>query len=77
MYWDGEKKQAVSVPFGDFFSVGSGKKTKYQNALFANTEGRSFNCFIPMPFRKGARIVITNESSIILSKVFFDNDYNS
>ena len=62
MYWDGEKKPAVSVPLGDFFSTGLGRTTAFQNALFSNPEGRSFNCYIPMPFRKGAKIVITNES---------------
>ena len=76
MYWDGESKPAVSVPFGDFFSVGLGRTTVFQNALFANPEGRSFNCFIPMPFKKGARIVITNESPKPIRKIFYDVDYN-
>lgn len=76
MFWDGKKMPAVSVPFGDFFSVGLGRTTPFQNALFANPEGRSFNCFIPMPFRKGARIVITNESARRLNNIFFDVDYN-
>jgi hypothetical protein len=45
MFWDGTDKPAVSVPFGDFFGVGLGQTTAFQNALFANAEGRSFNCF--------------------------------
>lgn len=76
MYWDGEKKPAVSVPFGDFFSVGLGKTTTFENALFVNGEGRSFVCFIPMPFKKGARIVVTNESQKKLNNIFFDVDYS-
>lgn len=76
MFWDNEPKPAVSVPFGDFFSVGLGKTTTFQNALFANAEGRSFNCFIPMPFRKGAKIVVTNESNKKLNYIFFDVDYS-
>src|SRR6185436_6848431 len=48
MFWDNEEIPAVSVPFGDFFGVGLGRTTTFQNALFANAEGRSFNCFIPM-----------------------------
>jgi len=63
MYWDGENKPAVSVPLGDFFGVGLGRTTAFQNSLFSNPEGRSFNCYVPMPFRKGAKIVITNESN--------------
>lgn len=63
MYWDGESKPAVSVPFGDFFGIGIGRKTPFESALFSDPEGRSFNCFISMPFRKGGRIVLTNESA--------------
>jgi hypothetical protein len=72
MYWDDEKKPAVSVPFGDFFGVGLGRTASYENELFANPEGRSFNCFIPMPFNKAARIVLTNESGKTLDMLFFD-----
>jgi Protein of unknown function (DUF2961) len=76
MYWDDESKPAVSVPFGDFFGVGLGRMTAFQNVFFANPEGRSFNCFIPMPFRKGAKIVIRNESGIDIRKIFYDVDYS-
>jgi len=75
MYWDDESKPSVSVPFGDFFSVGLGRTTAFQNIFFANPEGRSFNCFIPMPFRKGAKITVTNESGKAIRKIFFDIDY--
>lgn len=74
MFWDNEKKPAVSVPFGDFFGVGLGQTAAFENALFANPEGRSFNCFIPMPFKKAARVVITNESGKNLDMIFFDID---
>ena len=62
MYWDGATKAAVSMPLGDFFGISLGRTVAFQNALFSNPEGRSFNCYIPMPFRKGAKIVLTNES---------------
>ncbi len=74
IYWDDEKKPAVSVPFGDFFGVGLGKTAVYENALFANPEGRSFNCFIQMPFRSAARIELVNESPDDLPMVFYDID---
>lgn len=76
MFWDCEEKPAVSVPFGDFFGIGLGKTTAFQNALFANAEGRSFNSFIQMPFRKAAKIVVTNESVKKLNMIFFDVDYS-
>ena len=76
MFWDGETKPAVSVPIGDFFGNALGKTTAFQNALFTNAEGRSFNSFIQMPFKKGAKIIITNESGKTLNNIFFDVDYN-
>ncbi len=76
MYWDGADKPAVDVPFGDFFCVGLGRPVAFQSALFTDPEGRSFNCYIPMPFKKRAKVVLTNESSSNLDLLFFDIDYN-
>ncbi|MGZ3835979.1 MAG: glycoside hydrolase family 172 protein, partial [Mucilaginibacter sp.] len=75
MYWDGADKPAVDVPFGDFFCAGLGRPVAFQSALFTNPEGRSFNCYIPMPFRKGAKVVLTNESKSDLNLLYFDIDY--
>ena len=74
MYWDGSTKPAVSVPLSDFFGIGLGRTTAFQNAFFSNPEGRSFNCYIPMPFRKGARIIITNESDST-ETLFYDINF--
>ncbi|HVZ55079.1 MAG TPA: glycoside hydrolase family 172 protein [Chitinophagaceae bacterium] len=76
MFWDHESKPAVAVPFGDFFGVGLGRTAVFENALFANPEGRSFNCFIPMPFKKRALVRITNESDRDLRNIFYDVDYS-
>ncbi len=75
MFWDDASQPAVSVPFGDFFGLTLAKINAYENALFSTAEGRSFNCFIPMPFRTGARIRIVNESERIVHLVFFDVDF--
>ena len=74
MYWDGDENPAVSVPLGDFFGVALGRKTPFENAFFSDPEGRSFNSFIPMPFRTHARITITNESNTDLPLLFYDID---
>jgi hypothetical protein len=65
----------VSAPLGDFFGVGLGRMTSYQNVFFSQPEGRSFNCFIPMPFRKSAKVVVTNESDKRLGMLFFDINF--
>lgn len=72
MFWDDADRPAVAAPFGDFFGVGLGRRTAFENALFADPEGRSFNCFIPMPFKKAARVVVTNESGKDLDMLFYD-----
>src|SRR5215203_4801872 len=51
MFWDGAATPAVSAPVGDFFGVGLGQMAQFESALFSNPEGRSLNCFVPMPFR--------------------------
>lgn len=63
MFWDGSKKPAVSAPIGDFFGVAHGLLFPFESKLFLSPEGRSFNCNIPMPFKKSAYITITNESA--------------
>jgi len=75
MYWDGASRPAVSAPVGDFFGVGLGQIVTFQSALFSNPEGRSFNCFIPMPFRTGMKIVLTNQSPSNVRELFYDIDY--
>jgi hypothetical protein len=75
VYWDGAAKPAVDVPFGDFFCAGLGRPVVFESALFTDPEGRSFNCYIPMPFKTGAKVVITNESGHDLGALYFDIDY--
>jgi len=74
MTWDDADRPAVSAPLGDFFGVSLGRRAPFECALFSDPEGRSFNCFIPMPFRHGARITITNESDRRLAHLFYDVD---
>ena len=73
MYWDGADTPAVSAPFGDFFGIAHGELVPFENQFFFSPEGRSFNCTIPMPFKKSALIKITNNSS---SEVWIWYDIN-
>jgi hypothetical protein len=75
MTWDNSRTPAVSVPLGDFFGVGLGRMAKFQSALFADPEGRSFETFVPMPFRSAMKITLTNETDRDLAMVFYDVDY--
>ena len=75
-FWDGSSKPAVSVPFGDFFLHGAGEMVPMETALFASPEGRSFVSYVPMPFRKGARLVLTNENGKPIN-IFYDVNYRT
>lgn len=73
-YWDGAEKPAVEVPFGDFFGAILGELKTFESALFQSPEGRSFNCYITMPFREHGRITFTNESTKPLGQLFYEID---
>jgi hypothetical protein len=75
-YWDGAATPAVSVPFGDFFLHGAGEMVPMETALFSSPEGRSFVSYVPMPFRRSARIVLTNENAKPVN-IFYDVDYRA
>jgi len=75
IYWDGCDKPAVSAPIGDFFCAPLGKLVAFENELFASPEGRSFVCYIPMPYKKGAKVVITNESTNQSHRIFYDINF--
>lgn len=74
-YWDGAKTPAVSAPIGDFFGMGLGQMSTFESALFSSPEGRSFNSYVPMPFRTGMKLIVTNETDADLRAFFYDVDY--
>jgi hypothetical protein len=74
MFWEGESKPAVDVPMGDFFVYNLGTSIAFQSALFSSGEGRSFNCYIPMPFKKAAKVLLKNEGKEVVT-LFYDVDF--
>lgn len=72
MFWDGSKKPAVSAPLEDFFNQVFGQMVAFDNHLFSSPEGRSLMSYAQMPFRKGAKVVITNESEKFSHRIFYD-----
>jgi hypothetical protein len=74
-FWDGADTPAVSAPLGDFFGTGLGRLAPFESALFSNPEGRSFNCYLPMPFRNGMRMALTNETDTDLPMCFYEVNY--
>ena len=77
MYWDNSEVPSVEVPIGDFFGVSHGKAVNLNSALISNINGKGFNSWFAMPFRKHARITIQNDmpDGRDLSLIFFQVDY--
>jgi len=74
-YWDGENEPSVEVPVGDFFGLGLGDYFLYQSALTAVASIRGLNAYFPMPFRKSARLTVTNDGSVKTDSFYFNIDY--
>src|SRR5512136_3229022 len=76
IYWDGEKTPSVEAPIGDFFGVGHGLNRNVSSLPIACTsEGRARNAYWYMPFRKSARVTVTNEGSRQVSAFYYYIDY--
>ena len=74
-FWDGDTMPAVSAPIGDFFGHGLGEMVRFENEFFSSPEGESFNCCLPMPFKTGMKIVVTNEAEKPVELFFYEVDY--
>jgi hypothetical protein len=61
-YYDGLAEPSISVPVVDFFGCPHGRPVAYDSALVSVHEGRGFNAYVPIPFRRRLRLEFTNES---------------
>lgn len=76
MYWDGEEHPSVEAPLGDFFVIGHGVDRAMQSLpVMVSSEGRSRNCYWPMPFRKSAKITVTNEGTKRVDAFYYYVDW--
>ena len=77
IYWDGEDSPSVEAPIGDFFGLGLGIYHSWQSEMLSVGSDKSLNCFFPMPFRKHARITITNEGKQPIGSFYYNIDYRT
>ncbi len=75
MYWDGEETPSVETPIGDFFCSGWCVRCNVSSIPVAVNPAGGFNCYWPMPFRKGARITVENLSPDDIASFYFSIDY--
>lgn len=60
-YWDGEDKPSVECPVLEFFAVGHGRIGRVNSLPVVVNAKTALNGFWPMPFRKSAKVTLTNE----------------
>lgn len=77
MYWDGNESASVECPIGDFFGQGWGEQYNYCSLPLAASPkgGRALNCYFPMPFVRGARLTLENDSEHTCRAFYYYIDY--
>lgn len=75
MYWDDEPEASVEVPLGDFFCNGFAARALVTSEPIVVAPTGGMNSYIPMPFRRRARIVLDSDHSASIDHVFFQIDY--
>ncbi len=81
MYWDDQEHPSVLAPLGDFFGIGHSIAANYHCLPFAVTVkpeeqflfggNAGLNCYLPMPFKKRARIEIENQNDAPYGQYFY------
>jgi hypothetical protein len=76
IYWDNSPFPSVDTPLGDFFAAGHGFERNVDSLpVRCSSDGRSHNCYWPMPFRKHARVTVTNEGTRGVGLFYFQVDW--
>jgi hypothetical protein len=77
MYWDGASEPSVASPIGPFFGQGWNESYHFISAPLAAAprEGRAMVSYFAMPFAKGARIEIENQTGQAIGAFYFNIDY--
>jgi len=74
-YWDGNPKPSVETPIGDFFGLNLNSYVIYESAYLACSPGKSLNCYFVMPYRRSARLTVTNEGKQDVGAFYSNIDY--
>jgi hypothetical protein len=74
-YWDDETSPSVEVPLTDFFAVGHDLFAPVKSLAVVVNPTSALNCYWPMPFRRRAKITLTNDSRKDLSQLAYQITY--
>jgi hypothetical protein len=62
VFYDNETSPAIQAPLADFFGDGCNGKSTYFSSNLIELVPEAYNSYIPMPFRKRAKIVLRNDT---------------
>ena len=74
-YWDGGAKPSVEAPIGDFFGLNLNTYQIYQSEYLACSPGKSLNCYFAMPYKRSARLTVSNEGKQEVGALYSNIDY--
>jgi hypothetical protein len=74
-FWDESPKASIECPIGDFFGLNLGQYFIYESAFLACSPGRSLNCYFAMPYRRSARMTVTNEGTRPVGSFYSNIDF--
>ncbi len=77
MYWDGNEYPSVESPIGPFFGQGWNESYNFSTLPLAAAarDGNALVSYFAMPFEKGARIEIENQSGKTIHAFYYYIDY--
>ncbi len=62
VYFDDAEQPAVHCPLADFFGDGCNGKSMFFSTPLVECAPWSYNCYLPMPFKKSAKVVLRNDT---------------
>ncbi len=74
-YWDNEDTPSIEVPLTDFFAIGNDRFAPVNSLAVVVNPASALNCYWPMPFRRHAKITVTNELSRTVNLLTYQIDY--
>ena len=74
-YWDNEKTPSIEAPLSDFFAVGHGTFAPVNSQPVVVNAASALNCFWPMPFRKHAKITLSNDAATAIGLMTYQITY--
>ncbi len=73
-YWDDEATPSIEVPLGDFFGMAYNEYAHLNSLAVTVNPGSAFNSYWKMPFRKKAKVTVTNINTEAM-RLYYQIDY--